>query len=213
MAALSWGEGPKVLLVHGWEGRASQMGALGMAFAEAGYQAIAIDLPGHGHSPGRRTTLPATIDAVHAALRFLRPEAIVAHSFGACAAAHALLDADIPRAVLIAPGNPVRATTSFGELLNLPDSLRLRIEAYMERLFGRTMNSYGPEAVSRGAHARTLFIHDEDDRDTPLEDTHAYTEHWEASTVHLTQGLGHRRILRDPAVARLAVQFVEDRNR
>src|SRR5690349_4240764 len=44
----SWGQGPAVLLVHGWEGRATQLGAFVPALLEAGYRVVAVDMPGHG---------------------------------------------------------------------------------------------------------------------------------------------------------------------
>lgn len=51
--AWSWGEGPIVLLVHGWASRGSQMATMAMAIAEAGFRAVAIDLTAHGASGGK----------------------------------------------------------------------------------------------------------------------------------------------------------------
>jgi len=42
------GDGPTVMLLHGWGGSASDMMPLARAFARAGHRAIVFDLPGHG---------------------------------------------------------------------------------------------------------------------------------------------------------------------
>src|SRR5436190_15309881 len=61
--AWSWGEGPTVVLAHGWEGRGSQMGALALAIAGAGMRAVAIDGPAHGASARRLASLPQMANA------------------------------------------------------------------------------------------------------------------------------------------------------
>src|SRR5687767_9628102 len=43
----SWGEGPVVLLVHGWGGHSGQLWKWVDPLVRAGYQAVAVDLPGH----------------------------------------------------------------------------------------------------------------------------------------------------------------------
>ncbi|MEH6557335.1 MAG: alpha/beta hydrolase [Oceanicoccus sp.] len=43
----------QLLLVHGWESRATQMAGLVDAIVDAGFQVIASDGPAHGHSAGR----------------------------------------------------------------------------------------------------------------------------------------------------------------
>jgi hypothetical protein len=53
--AWAWGGGPPVVLVHGWSGRAAQMAPLAARISEYGFRAIAMDVSGHGDSPGRRT--------------------------------------------------------------------------------------------------------------------------------------------------------------
>src|SRR6218665_1552468 len=50
-----WGDDglPKVVLLHGWGGRATQLGPFIQPLLDAGFQVHALDLPGHGHSAGR----------------------------------------------------------------------------------------------------------------------------------------------------------------
>ena len=59
LVARTFGTGPRVLLVHGWEGRGVNLGKFIAPLVDAGYQAIALDGPAHGESPGK------TMDPVH----------------------------------------------------------------------------------------------------------------------------------------------------
>src|SRR5262249_34982184 len=65
----SWGAGAPVLLVHGWSGRAGQLTTLAEALSFEGYRAIALDLPAHGESSGKRTSLVHFADAIADASR------------------------------------------------------------------------------------------------------------------------------------------------
>ena len=86
MSGWSWGEGPAVILLHGWNGRGSQMGLLARAVAGAGFRAVAFDGPAHGNSPGRRTNLINHSAALVDVARELPDmHGIVGHSFGALA--------------------------------------------------------------------------------------------------------------------------------
>ena len=87
LVAWSWGGGPTVLLMHGWEGRGSQMAAFAAPLAAAGFRSVSVDAPGHGASPGTSSSLSQFADAVLAvADRFGPLHGVVAHSFGASAA-------------------------------------------------------------------------------------------------------------------------------
>src|SRR5678816_1021873 len=64
VATWRWGVGPTVLLVHGWEGRGSQLGAFVEPLVAAGMSVVAFDAPGHGDSPGHQLFLTELADCV-----------------------------------------------------------------------------------------------------------------------------------------------------
>lgn len=66
--AWKWGQGPAVLMVHGWNGRGAQWCRFVPALVEAGYTAIAIDGPAHGDSTGRFTSYFEFTDTVRTLL-------------------------------------------------------------------------------------------------------------------------------------------------
>jgi hypothetical protein len=47
---------PRVLLVHGWEGRGSQLAAFVEPLTMAGFRVVTFDAPAHGDSPGARSS-------------------------------------------------------------------------------------------------------------------------------------------------------------
>jgi pimeloyl-ACP methyl ester carboxylesterase len=51
-------------------------------------------------------------------------------------------------------------------------------------------------------------IHDADDASVPCQQGEMIAAAWPGARFMLTQGLGHGRILRDPAVVKAAVAFI-----
>ncbi|MCM2317042.1 MAG: alpha/beta hydrolase [Thermoanaerobaculia bacterium] len=210
---LVWGDGERgtVLLLHGWEGRASQMGAIARDLAAAGYRAVAPDLPAHGSSLGSRTNVvEASWVAYDVAKRFGTLAAIVAHSFGCAAATVALgRGARAERAVFIAPANDFAFySESFVSALHLSPDMAGRIQHETEKRVGATWASLQADALPRERAVPLLVLHDEADREIPFAQGAKVARVWPDATLHATRGLGHTRILRDPGVVRAAVEFV-----
>lgn len=95
---LTWGDPAadrRALLVHGLGSNAALMWRYGVALAEAGWRADAVDLRGHGAAP---RALDYTIDAYAADLSRVRPggdgawDLVLAHSLGGAAATVASAD-------------------------------------------------------------------------------------------------------------------------
>jgi pimeloyl-ACP methyl ester carboxylesterase len=89
---LSWGDASsdrRALLVHGLGSNGALMWRFGVALADAGWQADAVDLRGHGLAP---RALDYSIDAYAADVRATRPhdgmgwDLVVGHSLGGAAA-------------------------------------------------------------------------------------------------------------------------------
>jgi len=83
LSALRWGQGPAVLLMHGWEGRPTQFASLITALVDAGYSVVALDGPAHGRSPGREANVVLFARALLEAAAELPPlQAVIGHSMG-----------------------------------------------------------------------------------------------------------------------------------
>ncbi|GAB3857289.1 alpha/beta fold hydrolase [Hymenobacter terrigena] len=217
IAVYEWGPvaAPAVLLVHGWEHRASFWRAWVGPLLAAGYRVVALDGPAHGASAGRRTTLPDFGGAVQAVVNTLgEVRAIVAHSFGAASVAGLPVrlpaGAALPRLVLIsAPVGPRPVAERFADFLHLPTDLVQRFAEHIERSTKRTADSFAVAAAGPGTGAeQVLVLHDEEDEIIPFAEGQHIAAAWPGARLHATRGLGHNRILRDADVVRLAVDFI-----
>jgi pimeloyl-ACP methyl ester carboxylesterase len=211
LAAWSWGVGPKVLLVHGWDGRGSQLAAFVDPLVSAGFEAIAIDGPAHGDSPGNRTDLFDFYRAVLSTQRELGAlQAVVAHSFGAVSSAVALARGlDTKSIVLIAsPCAPQDVFDRFTSMIGLGEKSRDCFQHRVETEAGITTTEGRVDAVPVAKQVPALLIHDEADKEIPFSDVHGIAAAWAAAQLMLTKGLGHRRILKSDEVVRRVVEFI-----
>jgi len=212
-----WGDrrAPAVLLVHGWKSRAARFAGLVDALEAAGLGVVAFDGVAHGDSGGRRMSAlehQAAIRAVHDAEGPFT--AVVGHSLGALAAGLTLADGlPVDRFVSVAAMTGFDAIAeSFLRLVGMPAALHERFCQHVERTFPGDVRDVRaridllahpvPEGVA------TLFVQDDDDRmslpaGAPL--LHAAVP---GSELLTTRGLGHNRVLDDPAVVAAVVAHV-----
>ena len=205
--------GPKILFVHGWNGRSSQFYRIIELLSDNGYDITSIDLPGHGRSSRCNTNLPEIVDLVSEMMKSRGPyHGVVCHSFGGVAALNSVrYEAGCDKLVLISPAM-YEVKPTFKGFVGL---FGLDAEYYADRLFdlaesihGVNPGDLGPDRFSAQIDTETLIVHCEDDKDSVKEialDLHGDMKN---STLHLTEGLGHRRILRDEKVAKMVLDFL-----
>ncbi len=209
--AWRWGEGPVILLVHGWEGRGSQMAPFAARLVEAGMSVVTYDAPAHGRSSGSRTTLPQFAVALRTVAESVGPvRGIIAHSFGCAAATLAIHDGlDVERLVFIAPPvDPATYTRKFGSSFGLDDRVVEGMKRRIERRFHRRWSDFSVAKMATKMTSPLLVIHDEGDEEIRLQESKTIVGAWPASRLLVTSGLGHRRILRDDSVTRAAAGFL-----
>jgi pimeloyl-ACP methyl ester carboxylesterase len=210
LAAWSWGEGPTVLLVHGWNGRAAQMAPLAAPLVDAGYRAVTFDQPAHGSSGGAFATVVDMASAVTAVAAHVGPlHAIVAHSLGATASAIAMsrgLHAD--RAVLFAPPADLpHFARTFASAIGLSAA---RTEGFLALLRDRLgdMDALDVRRLARRIATPLLLAHDPHDREVPFAHGKAIAEAWPSARLLTLDYLGHRRPLQEQDVIDEVTRFV-----
>jgi pimeloyl-ACP methyl ester carboxylesterase len=211
LAAWSWGSGPKVLLVHGWDGRGSQFAAFIQALVDAGFEAIALDGPAHGDSPGTRTDLFEFYNAILDSQRQLGPlHAVIAHSFGAVSSAVALARGMETKSIVLiaAPCAPQDMFDSFTTAVGLAKKSRLWFQHSVETRAGITTAEGRVDRVPAARQVPALLVHDANDKEIPFADVHAIAAAWPRAQLLLTEGLGHRRILKSDLVVTRVVEFL-----
>jgi pimeloyl-ACP methyl ester carboxylesterase len=206
-----WGEGPAVLLVHGWGGHSGRLTPFVRPLVEAGFSVVSFDAPGHGDAGGRYSSLVDFVDAIRAVARKHGPfEALVGHSLGAGACALAVRQGlPVSRIVLLAPpADPEHYSGRFARFYRMP---RETHEGMKRRLETRYRIQWPDLKIAAGnCPARALVFHDEKDTRIPFRDGVEVTRAWPNATLVPTRGLGHHRILGDPRVISRAVAFVFD---
>ena len=207
IATWTWGEGRRVLLAHGWEGTARDMVPIASALVQGGHSVTVFDMPAHGRSTGRTTTLIEMKDAVIAVARATgAPAGIVGHSLGAAAAVLALRDGlTTSSAALLAPvAEPWLFLRRLSELLAFSEARYDGLVAQIERRAGADIHEIDGATAARSLSARALILHDPADRQVPFSQGESLAGAWRGAVLHPVRGLGHRRLLYHPeAIARI----------
>jgi pimeloyl-ACP methyl ester carboxylesterase len=212
VAVWSWGEGPRVLLVHGWSGYGGQLTAFVAPLVAAGFSVVTFDAPGHGLSSGRFSSLPDMARIIRAVAKATGgPHALVAHSFGAAASALAMRDGlSVERAVFLSPpADPRKAVAFFAKELALPRRVLTRMVERLEARVGKLEDFVVPD-FAPSLKTPVRIFHDVGDEEVRLEAGEAIARAWPGATLVRTQGLGHYRILYTPAVVSEAVGFIAE---
>jgi pimeloyl-ACP methyl ester carboxylesterase len=204
----------KFLILHGFSSCAFKFDAYVMPMVRRGYEVLAIDAPAHGRSEGRRVSLTDYMQAIRDVESGYGPfEAYMAHSFGGLAVSLHLEDkvSDArPRLALVAPATETRrAIDTFFRFMQLDGRVRARFETLIREKSGREPDYFSISRAAPGMAAEVLWVHDEDDDLTPLDDARPVMEAGLPHIrFHITRGLGHRRIYRDPEVRRAIINFL-----
>jgi pimeloyl-ACP methyl ester carboxylesterase len=216
----AWGTGPAVYLVHGWGGRGSQLAAYVEPLVAAGFRVVMFDAPAHGDSeagpagPGRThgVEFGRALDAAFA--RFGPAEAVIAHSLGTVSTYLTLRYGWLStrRLVLLAP--MVSAAPLFDQFqraLGFGSRTRRAFDRLVDEFVGIPVEEF--DAVYQAAQVDpvpTLVVHDRGDRQTPYADAVRLVGSLPDARLVTTDGLGHRRILKDAAVVREVLTFLRE---
>lgn len=208
-----WGRGPGILFVHGWNGRGVNFACFFKPFIDAGYSIITYDSPAHGESDGQVTNYFELSDTVRS---FFDPsqgfniQGIIAYSIGASAAINCISKDNLSvDAVLIAPALKLKEIlfNSFNHH-GVPEIVYQSLVAEMERYYGYDVHQDNPDVLVKTILTKMLIVHDKDDRTIPYTDSKILSEKTDNIFLHTTEGLGHKRILRDNAVVDVITSYI-----
>ena len=202
-----------IMLVHGWTGRGSQMGALAEPLLKAGFRVLSFDNHSHGQTPGKASTIFKQSEVQRGlAEKFGAIYTVIAHSFGGMVTAYSLSHGmETKRVVCLSP--PSRfdfLLERFSRTLHLPK----QIQCYMVKRFNKDYGEDLAERVSATTtaqqlgHIPLLIIHDENDNDVPISESELLHQAWPNSQLKRTKELGHRSILYNEKVIEDIVGFL-----
>lgn len=211
--AYAWGDGPLVLLVHGWGGGAAQMAPLAEHLAWLGFRAVAPDLSGHGASPGRRISFAGMASDLRDLPSVLGdPVAVIGHSAGAMTMMAARQSGALTAqcwAGLNAPLYPYPPITAIKKAINPPERILQPCQDAFCAQFGLDTKAAKAGALyADGDDAPLLLVHDADDDQVRASDGQAISAQWPTAICRTTQDLGHHKTLWDEATVIAVGDFV-----
>jgi pimeloyl-ACP methyl ester carboxylesterase len=211
------GDGPAVLVVHGWISYAGQLRAVIEGLRSHRLRVIAFDAPAHGRSGGRQADLPMFRDALAAVSRACGPlAAILAHSFGAIATASWLAEdaaaAQLRAAVLVGlPRDVGYLFESFTMAMGLRSDVIRRMRALFLARYGSNPHDYSAPQLAQRIHIPVLLVHGGDDEYIPAAHATEVALQLSHGRIHVIAGQNHSAPLRDPDTIELMAQFISAR--
>lgn len=189
-------DGPLVMAVHGWNGRASMLSRLVRALAGQGYRVVVPDLPGHGQSEGNRYSFYDLGRALADLFEETRFRAVIGHSAGGLICGIALgrglrSDCYIP---VGAPASLLNLLRSYVEITQMPECSLPFIERYYIRRYHIPPEDVGPALISR-LSTRTLVVHETRDWQVSVDNAHELVEAARDGELFLTSGHTHLSVL------------------
>ncbi len=207
-----WGEGPIVYLIHGWSGRGLQFSNYIERLVKAGYRVVVPDFIAHGLSSGKQTNaLEMAAVIKNMGKHFGYPKYIIGHSLGAVASVLSVLEFGVcpeKLAMISAPSDTRYISEAFRQKLNASVRLKESLESHISHEFNRPFKDFSIVDRATEVDIPILMIHDRKDREVPAELSQRLASKIKTSSLVLTEGLGHTRILNDPAVLESVVNFI-----
>ena len=202
----------KILLVHGWSGRGTQLFKFADAFVAQGYSVISFDAPGHGDAKANTAILTDFIASILYIQQQYGPfEVALGHSLGGMAMLNS-----VPRGLNVSKMAVIGSADVVKDVIDefiAAIGLKGKIATIMEKLFEKRtktpMAEYSSYISAQKILIPVLVIHDENDAEVSIDCAYNISENLINGDLYVTKGLGHRKILGSVEVVNKAVQFLK----
>ncbi|WP_439554163.1 alpha/beta fold hydrolase [Flavobacterium macrobrachii] len=203
----------KILMVHGWSGRGTQMVKIADKMLELGYAIISFDAPANGKSDGKTTIMTEFIASILEIEKQFGPfEFAIGHSLGGMSILNAIKqNLNVKKAIIIGSGDIIQdVIDDFIQKLQLKPKIGLLLKNHFEKKYNEPMENYSASFSAKSVTIPVLIIHDKDDDDVAIKAAHNIHKHLKNSTLMITEGLGHRKILGDTKVIESIKEFISN---
>jgi pimeloyl-ACP methyl ester carboxylesterase len=202
----------KVLLVHGWSGRGTQLYNIADKLLENGYMTISFDAPAHGNAAGKTTMMTDFIAAIMFLEEKFGPfEIAIGHSLGGISILNSVKQGlSIKKAILIGSGDIITdIIKDFVNRLELKAEIVSKVRIRFLKKYGESIDNYSASIAAKDVKIATLVIHDTKDNDVPVSCAYNIRQNLQQGEILVTNGLGHRRILKDKNVTSHIIEFIK----
>jgi len=202
----------KILLVHGWSGRGTQLFKIADELLQNGYLTISFDAPAHGKSEGKTTIMSEFIASILEIEKEFGPfEIAIGHSLGGMSVLNAIKDGlKVNKAVIIGSGDIVQdILDEFIFKLGLKKEIGDDLRDLFEEKYKVKMDDFSAYRAAQKIKIPVLVIHDNDDPEVPVKAGIHIHQNLEQGRLYLTDGLGHRKILGNHNVIKKTLEFIK----
>ncbi|GAB3712200.1 alpha/beta fold hydrolase [Flavobacterium koreense] len=202
----------KILLVHGWSGRGTQLVKIADELLNLGYSTISFDAPAHGKSKGNSSIMVEFIAAILELEKQFGPfEFAIGHSLGGMSILNAIREKlKVRKVVIIGSGDVIQdIIDDFIKKLKLKSEIGIKLREHFEKKYGVEMNYYSASNAAKEVLIPVLIIHDENDVDVNVKAAYNIKENLNISELMITKNLGHRKILGNTEVIKRIVEFIK----
>jgi pimeloyl-ACP methyl ester carboxylesterase len=203
----------KVLLVHGWSGRGTQLVKIADKLIDMGYSTISFDAPAHGKSPGKTTLMLEFIEIILELEKLYgKFDFAIGHSLGAMSILNSIKQGlNVKKAVILGSGDSINdILLDFVSKIKLKPEIATLMRKSFEEKFNDSMESYSGAVAAKKVLVPMLVIHDKEDKDVPYTASVNIHNKLKNSELILTDNLGHRKILGDETVISKIQEFLEN---
>lgn len=202
----------KVLLVHGWSGRGTQLYKIADKLLENGFMTISFDAPAHGKSSGKTTMMTEFITtAKYLEDKYGPFEVAIGHSLGGMTVLNSVQRfLKVKKAIIIGSGDII-TDIMIGFITKLELSLKLvdKMKYFFQKKFSEDIDNYSGSVAALHVKIPTLVIHDTEDKEVPVSCAYNIRKNLEHGEILITNGLGHTRILKDNFVVERIINFIQ----
>lgn len=208
------GDGPSVLLLHGWESSTARWFALFEPLRKAGYNIYALDAPAHGKSGGKRFTVFSycqVLDAYFSAIGFAQ-DYWIGHSGGGMAAIYYCSQQQYkyrPHHIvsMAVPGELENFIDKFCDLVGVNERVKYGIGRRFHKNLKHTIEDINFTEFVKDVDVPGLVLHDEEDDVAPISGARKMHQNWRGSKLATTRGRGHS--LTGELVPAIVVEYLD----
>ncbi len=209
-----YGNSPKkVLLVHGWSGRGTQLVKFAEELIASGYSTVSFDAPAHGKSAGKTTLMPEFIASILEIEKLYGPfEYAIGHSLGGISLLNSIREGlKIKKLIVIGSADRIKDIfDEFVKKLELKPIISEKMIDGFEKQYNVSMDNYSAHIAAKEVQIPTLVIHDENDYEVPVFCGENIHKHLPNGELFITKKLGHRKILGDKEVIHKTMSFIQN---
>lgn len=203
----------KILLVHGWSGRGTQLVKIADELVNLGFSTMSFDAPAHGKSKGNSTIMVEFIASILELEKQFGPfEFAIGHSLGGMSILNAIREnLKVKKAVIIGSGDIIQdIIDDFIKKLKLKPEIGNKLRDHFEKKYRVEMDYYSASNAAKKVSTPVLILHDENDTDVNVKAAYHIKENLKNSELMITKNLGHRKILGNAEVIKRIVEYIKE---